>query len=997
MGKMRHTKLFKGLLALVQASFLGTGLLVSPLAVAPVFANEAADIDQCANDPAPSSPANGCSGAAGENGWVNGNLNASKSVFLEGDSIPYRIKFTDLAPSSSNTVTIEWDTTKSGKHAIDYITTWNRSVLNADPCLGVSGCAASTTFPIPADPQVSGAGVTQAAGVLTMFGGTITAVSPYFYAGGAGFAGDKQAGITITFTASVVNPVLAWGGHIASRQDWGNNNSAVAITGSPYHTRILDLNGSGGNQDRSLKEDAVIFPGSITVIKQATPEGSTPFAFTAGPAPLADFSLVDDGTSANTRVFAAMTIFTTYTVTETLPQGWQLDGRACQTTSQNGGSTSNSGASGISINLKEGENVTCTFSNSETPRPSLNITKDASVPGGTANVAGEKISYVITVANTGNVTLHNVVVTDPYADPGSIVRDATDVVGDEDNLLEVGETWGYTAQHTVSQAEIDSNGGGDGNLENTATADSDETGPDTDDASVPVGAVAGLNIVKTASVPGGTANVAGEVISYTISVQNTGNVTLTNVIVSDPFISNLTRIADAVGDNDNLLEVGETWAFTASHVVTQAELDNNGGGDGLIDNIATADSDQTGPDTDDANVPVEQSPSFTILKEDDGDTFSAVGDVIDYVITIENTGNTTLTLTVTDPNAPEGLDCSADAGLQTTVVIPVGQSASCSAFHVVTQLDIDAGHFLNEACADDGQGGLDEECAEVDTPGDQNPELSIIKSDETGGFDSVGDVIDYVIVAENTGNVTLHGVVVTDDQVSDTLFCLPITPVADFEPGDQIVCTASHTITQEDLDAGSYFNEACVDDTEGPAPEACDDVTTVGDQNPALSIEKEATEDGFDAVGQVIHYTIVARNVGNVTLHDVVVTDEQVTDLDCTPDTPVDLAPGESITCTASHTVVEADFDTLLVFNKACVDDAEGAPETGADEVCDEVNTPGQELEEETHVPTQPPTDSAIGGDPGRPSDAAWLLVIGLALALGGIVLMTPSRRRSKR
>ena len=77
------------------------------------------------------------------------------------------------------------------------------------------------------------------------------------------------------------------------------------------------------------------------------------------------------------------------------------------------------------------------------------------------------------------------VVTDPNADAGSIVRGA-DVVGDNDGLLEVGETWSYTAAHTVTQAEIDSNGGGDGYLENTATADSNETGPDTDDATVPV-------------------------------------------------------------------------------------------------------------------------------------------------------------------------------------------------------------------------------------------------------------------------------------------------------------------------------------------------------------------------------------------------------------------------------------------------------------------------------------------------------------------------------
>jgi uncharacterized repeat protein (TIGR01451 family) len=203
------------------------------------------------------------------------------------------------------------------------------------------------------------------------------------------------------------------------------------------------------------------------------------------------------------------------------------------------------------------------------PEPSLNITKDASVPGNTADVAGEVISYTIGVQNTGNQTLTGVTVSDPFISNLTRIADTT---GDNDNLLEVGETWAYTASHTVTQAEIDS---GWSTIVNTATADSNETGPDTDDASIPVTQSPSLNIVKNASVPGNTADVAGEVISYTIGVQNTGNQTLTGVTVSDPFISNLTRVADTTGDNDNLLEVGETWAYTASHTVTQAEIDSN--------------------------------------------------------------------------------------------------------------------------------------------------------------------------------------------------------------------------------------------------------------------------------------------------------------------------------------------------------------------------------------------------------------------------------------
>ena len=37
-------------------------------------------------------------------------------------------------------------------------------------------------------------------------------------------------------------------------------------------------------------------------------------------------------------------------------------------------------------------------------------------------------------------------------------------------------------------------------------------------------------------------------------------------------------------------------------------------------------------------------------------------------------------------------------------------------------------------------------------------------------------------------------------------------------------------------------------------------------QTPALAITKVATESSFDAVGDVIHYTIVATNTGNMTL-----------------------------------------------------------------------------------------------------------------------------------
>ena len=335
---------------------------------APVFAaNPSANLDQCANDPAPSPSSNGCATAA--NQWVNGNLGASKAVYFEGDSIPYRMRFDNL-PLTSHTVTIEWDTTKSGKHAIDYIDDFNESVLDANACLGVSACDPTIfdTEPIPADPQVTGAGVTPKPGDFRLYGGTITGISACSYPNGTGFSGDKSARITITFTASRANPVLAWGGHISTRLDWGANGSAVAIPGSPYHTRLIALDGSGGNQDRSLSADAVIFPGSITIIKDAVPNDAQDFSFTASPSPLTNFSLDDDSdpTLSNTKLFSMITSFATYTVTEGSVTNWTLsfNNPVCTVTSPNGGTQSgNTGTRTVTVNLKEGENVTCTFIN----------------------------------------------------------------------------------------------------------------------------------------------------------------------------------------------------------------------------------------------------------------------------------------------------------------------------------------------------------------------------------------------------------------------------------------------------------------------------------------------------------------------------------------------------------------------------------------------------------------------------------------------------------
>src|SRR5439155_569514 len=120
-------------------------------------------------------------------------------------------------------------------------------------------------------------------------------------------------------------------------------------------------------------------------------------------------------------------------------------------------------------------------------------------------------------------------------------------------------------------------------LRNIATADTDQTAPVSDDAVTPVAENPAFTINKdVTSVTGETGNqvkAATDVINYNIVLANTGNVSLTGVTVSDPFATTVSATHTDTGSGthgDNILDVGETWTFTATHNVTQAEINAGG-------------------------------------------------------------------------------------------------------------------------------------------------------------------------------------------------------------------------------------------------------------------------------------------------------------------------------------------------------------------------------------------------------------------------------------
>jgi LPXTG-site transpeptidase (sortase) family protein len=238
---------------------------------------------------------------------------------------------------------------------------------------------------------------------------------------------------------------------------------------------------------------------------------------------------------------------------------------------------------------------------------------------------------------------------------------------------------------------------------------------------------------------------------------------------------------------------------------------------------------------------------------------------------------------------------------------------------------MDAGSFANTATGS----GKDPKDGPVTDTGDetvtttQTPALTLDKTTTATAYAAVGDVIPYSYELKNSGNVTLYAPFTVADNKA-TVTC-PATPNS-LAPLETLTCTATYTVTQADLDAGSLTNIAtgtakdkAVNGNDVTSNE--DRVTVTGTQSPALSIVKSVTNPvapgTLNHVGQVLTYSYLLTNTGNVTLTSpFTVSDDKSTDESC-PATPSSLAPLGTLTCTATYTVTQADLNAGSVTNVA--------------------------------------------------------------------------------
>ncbi len=619
----------------------------------------------------------------------------------------------------------------------------------------------------------------------------------------------------------------------------------------------------------------------------------------------------------------------------------------------------------------------------QTPAPAIAIVKTAVFndedQDGCTDV-DETLTYTFEVSNPGNVPLNNINITDALFEAPNALVTIEFVNGDNNgnDLLDIDETWSYTANYTITQADIDL-----GSVTNQATVEG--TDPDgtivtdvsgttttTDDSTVVVlcqnDAIA---LVKTGVFndedQDGCSDV-DETITYAFTVTNEGNTTISGVTVTDDLLGGLlTAIPTGDTNNDGNLDVTETWVYVQGYNVTQADIDL-----GSVTNTATVNgTGATGPvtdvsgtttTTDDSTVVVLcQNDAIALVKtgvfnDEDQDGCSDVDETITYAFTVTNEGNTTISgVTVTDDllgglltAIPTG-DTNNDGNLDVTETWVYVQGYN------VTQADIDLGSVTNTATVNGtgATGPVTDVSGTTTTTDDstvvvlcQNDAIALVKTgvfndEDQDGCSDVDETITYAFTVTNEGNTTISGVTVTDDLLGGLLTAIPTGDTngnGNLDVTETWVYVQGYNVTQADIDLGSVTNTATVNGTgaTGPVTDVSGTTTTTDDstvvvlcQNDAIALVKtgvfnDEDQDGCSDVDETITYAFTVTNEGNTTISGVTVTDDLLGGLltaiptgDTNGNGNLDVT--ETWVYVQGYNVTQADIDLGSVTNTATV------------------------------------------------------------------------------
>lgn len=476
--------------------------------------------------------------------------------------------------------------------------------------------------------------------------------------------------------------------------------------------------------------------------------------------------------------------------------------------------------------------------------PGFTVTKAADPATGSLVQAGDVVTYTVTGSNTGSTVLDPVTITDNLADVldnASLVDGSlTATTGPAPTVSGTTLTWtgmlpvGAHVTLTYQVKVKDTVAAGDrlhNIVKGTATplipdpSTPDEPGtpgqpitPPEVETEHPV-AVPGFVVTKTAKPAAGTAVKAGDVVTYTVTGENTGTTVLDPVKLTDD-LSGVLDDADlvagslksSVGDAPSLTGTTLTWTGQLApgakvELTYQVKVAAGVAKDAVLKNVVVGSATPPGKDP---ITPPEvvtehpvKEPGFTLTKSADpaSGTQVAAGDVITYTVTGTNTGETQLDpVTITDdlsdvfdnadlvagsPKSSTGATPSVSGDTLTwTGVLESGESVTLT-YRVKVKSTVKAADLVHNVVsgratpitpdpdnpAGPGLPGTPIVPPDVETSHPVAvPGFALAKSSlpGSGAKVSAGDVVTYTVTGSNTGNTTLDPVTITD-KLSDVL------------------------------------------------------------------------------------------------------------------------------------------------------------------------------------------------------------------------------------
>lgn len=435
---------------------------------------------------------------------------------------------------------------------------------------------------------------------------------------------------------------------------------------------------------------------------------------------------------------------------------------------------------------------------------------------------------------------------------------------------------------------------------------------------------ASLSVTKTANLSEVTA--AGQVLNYTIRVTNTGQEALSSISVTDHGFTG-TGSAPTVSCPSMVLSAGASMeCHTSSYSTLQGDLDTLN----TISNRATATGTPPAGSnveaTDRAETPVRASSGLILTQIPSPNSLAQVGSIVSYTFTASNTGTRTLTnLTINGGNfngsgSVSAINCASSS-------IAPGSSVTCTATYAVTQHDLDTLssliHPATSTAVDSAQNAVNSNSTQTTVPLSREPALTLSKSAAVASFGSVGASVPFVFLVTNTGNVTLTDVGIEETAFSGTgTLGSVVCSAAGVAPGETVTCSASYTATQADYNAGAIMNSAKAharfNTTAIASPVSHVTVPAAGIA-PGITISTTSDLDFVDFTDDVINYSIVVTNTGNVSLSNVLPAipsggftgtgSLSSSAISCPYST---LNPLASMTCTLRYVVTQSDIDSLV-------------------------------------------------------------------------------------